>query len=116
MEDYIPPTIESVGHVHVGSRCEVQPGSRRGTIMWIGEYDNKKGNSATSKVPLKSQGYWVGVKFDEPVGKCDGSNRGVQYFTCNMNYGGFVRGDKVVEGDFPERDDDLNLSDSEEEI
>jgi tubulin-folding cofactor B len=108
-EDWVPPGLETVQGINVGERCEVQPGGRRGTVLWVGEYEGKE------KVPKKALGYWVGVKFDEPVGKSDGSNRGVKYFQAPMNFGGFVRGEKVKTGDFPERDL-LDMSDSEEEI
>ena len=44
-----PPGPESVEGITIGSRCEVYPGARRGTIRYIGEVDG-----------LKS-GYWVSL-------------------------------------------------------
>ena len=61
----------------------------------------------------QARGFWVGIRFDEPVGKSDGSNRGVEYFKADMKYAAFVRGDKVEVGDFPE---DFDFSDSDEEL
>lgn len=90
------PGIESVQHVYdnggIGARCEVMPGSRRGIIKWIGENE------------FLSPGYWVGVQFDEPVGRNNGSVRNpilnilVPLFECNDNFGGFVRGKNIAVG------------------
>lgn len=76
----------------VGLRCEVQPGARRGVVRWLGECDELK------------PGYWVGVQFDEPVGRSDGSVNGKVVFECSPGYGGFIRGKNIVVGDYPERD------------
>lgn len=59
------------------------------------------------------KGYWVGVQYDEPVGKNDGTIKGVRYFECLPSYGGFVRPDAVTAGDFPPLDD---LFSDEDEI
>ncbi|KAJ2379861.1 hypothetical protein GGI23_007904 [Coemansia sp. RSA 2559] len=96
---------ELAAAISVGSRCEVAtvPGvvdyARRGTVRFVGK---------TSFRP----GYWVGIEYDEPVGKNDGSVEGVQYFKCPSDHGSFVRPDKVTVGDFPE--EDLFGSDLEE--
>lgn len=99
------PGADSVENIQVGMRCQVQPGGRRGEVKFVGEVEE-----------LGSGGYWVGVKFDEPVGKADGSvPGGKRYFDIPQGYGGFCRGKNVETGDFPEIDIFLD-SDSEDEL
>eukprot|EP00927_Polykrikos_kofoidii_P047330 TRINITY_DN41436_c0_g1_i1.p1 TRINITY_DN41436_c0_g1~~TRINITY_DN41436_c0_g1_i1.p1 ORF type:complete len:1177 (-),score=202.14 TRINITY_DN41436_c0_g1_i1:40-3570(-) len=43
-----------------------------------------------------SAGEWVGVSLDDPCGKNDGCVKGTRYFTCDSNYGLFVRPTAVV--------------------
>ena len=103
-----PHTVEGIA---VGDRCEIQPGGRRGTVAFVGEVPEIGGG-----------GHWVGVTFDEPVGKTDGTVRGgaKRYFDAGgANMGGFARGKNVTVGDYPERDimDELDSgSDSEDEL
>jgi tubulin-specific chaperone B len=96
------PGIESVVGVEIGMRCEVQPGARRGVIMWVGESEALK------------PGYWVGVKLDEPLGMNNGTIKGMKLFECGENHGSMCRGKNVTVGDFPDMFD-MN-SDEEEEI
>ena len=99
----------SVSHAAVDARCQVDPGKRRGKVSYVGP------------VPELGGGYWVGVTFDEPVGKTDGSVQqkpggpSKQYFEAMPRYGSFVRGKNVQVGDFPERDllDDSDDDDDE---
>lgn len=82
----------------IGSRCKVTSKSaptRIGTIMCKG-------------VIADLPGFWVGVKFDEPLGKNDGTCKGKRYFECQPNYGAFVKAVDVEMGDFPEEELDLD--------
>lgn len=96
-EDYMKDLADAIS---VGQRCEVA-GGRRGEVMYVGKCDH-------------GCGYWIGVKYDEPVGKNDGSVKGKRYFDAEMNYGGIVRPNLVQVGDFPEKD--LFSDSSEDEI
>ena len=51
-----------------------------------------------------TSGYWVGVCFDEPVGRSDGYAKGIKIFDCTPKYGGFIRGKNVSVGDYRVRD------------
>lgn len=99
------PGADTVENIQVGMRCQVQPGGRRGEVVFVGEVEE-----------LGSGGFWVGIKFDEPVGKADGSvPSGKRYFDVPPGYGGFCRGKNVETGDFPEIDIFAD-TDSEDEL
>ncbi|KAJ1767050.1 hypothetical protein EV180_005589 [Coemansia sp. RSA 518] len=87
--------VEEAQNINVGQRCEVAwPGSelaRRGCVRFVGKTQFR-------------QGYWIGVEYDEPVGKNNGTVDGTVYFECAPLHGSFVRPDKVTVGDFPEDD------------
>ena len=76
----------------VGDRCEVTLGGKRGEVKFVG------------KIPAIAPGWWVGVQYDEPVGKNDGTVKGDRFFQCPPKYGGFLRPDKLQVGDYPEED------------
>ncbi|XP_014844958.1 PREDICTED: dynactin subunit 1 isoform X7 [Poecilia mexicana] len=68
--------------VKVGSLVEVIGKGQRGTVAYIGN-------------TLFASGKWVGVILDEPKGKNDGTVQGKRYFTCQENYGIFVRQSQI---------------------
>ncbi|KAI9205921.1 CAP Gly-rich domain-containing protein [Polychytrium aggregatum] len=80
--------------ISVGDRCEVvtEEGlTKRGSVQFVGKTQFKPG-------------YWVGIQYDEPLGKHNGTVKGVQYFSCPDKYGAFLRPNKVQVGDYPEED------------
>lgn len=92
---------EEAKKIKVGDRCQVvKEGTKRGEVMFVGKTDFKAG-------------WWVGVKYDEPLGKYDGSFKGKRYFTCPDKYGMFLRPADVEVGDFPE--EEFNLSDLDDD-
>jgi len=95
-EEYMKDLADAM---EVGARCEVA-GGRRGAVRFIGK-------------TVLGAGYWIGVQYDEPVGKNDGSVKGTRYFECEMNYGGVVRPNLVQVGDYPEKDLFSDSSDDE---
>lgn len=88
--------------IKVGERAEIAPGGRRGEVMFVG-----------SKLEGLPAGWWIGVRYDEPVGKNDGSVKGVRYFQATKGFGGFVRPSRVTTGDFAPLDD---LDDEDDEL
>eukprot|EP00033_Pygsuia_biforma_P000933 GCRY01001073.1.p1 GENE.GCRY01001073.1~~GCRY01001073.1.p1 ORF type:complete len:235 (-),score=24.82 GCRY01001073.1:84-788(-) len=93
---------KEAAEIAIGNRFEDDQG-RRGEVAFVGR-------------TAFSTGYWVGLRFDEPVGKNDGSVQGKQYFECENKYGSFVRPNRIRVGDYPERDIFDELEDSEDEI
>lgn len=85
---------EAAANIHVDDRCRIISiaGERRGVVKFVGKI----------KQLDDGEGIWVGIEFDEPVGKNDGLIGNVQIFTCKANHGSFVKPQKVEVGDFPE--------------
>ena len=94
----VPPEInedsfkEEAEKMKLGDRCQCQPGDRLGCVRYVG------------RIAALKPGFYIGVEFDEPVGKSDGSVKGVRVFTCRPQYGGILRPDQVEVGDFPEEE------------
>ncbi|XP_077241443.1 tubulin-folding cofactor B-like isoform X2 [Tasmannia lanceolata] len=79
-------------NIKVGDRCEVEPGGKRGVVKFVGRAENI------------APGFWVGIQYDEPLGKHNGIVKGKCYFDCPPLHGALLRPDKVKVGDFPECD------------
>ena len=77
--------------ITIASRCQVVSDGlqKRGVVRFVGDVHFKPG-------------VWVGVEYDEPVGKNDGTVQGKRYFSSRAGHGAFVRPLKVQVGDFPE--------------
>ncbi|KAJ3022345.1 hypothetical protein HKX48_006379 [Thoreauomyces humboldtii] len=86
---------EEASRVSVGQRCEVEPEgamlAKRGVVRFVGKVEFKPG-------------FWVGVQYDEPLGKHNGTVQDVSYFKCPDKYGAFLRPNKLKVGDYPEED------------
>ncbi|XP_073117786.1 tubulin-folding cofactor B [Elaeis guineensis] len=79
-------------NIKVGDGCEVEPGGKRGVVKFVGQAE------------ALGPGFWVGIQYDEPLGKHDGMVKGIRYFQCLPQHGAILRPDKVKVGDYPERD------------
>lgn len=98
-----PDHAEEKPRINIGERVEVSPGGNRGEVRFVGQ-----------ELTGLPEGWWVGVRFDEPVGKNDGTVKGVKYFDAQQGFGGLIRPSKVTVGDFPPLDD--VETESEDEI
>jgi len=98
-----PETPNNVEELYpLDARCEVNPGGRRGTVVYVGTIDGLSGT-------------WIGVRLDEPQGNNEGKSKtGVVYFECRPNYGVFSRSENVTVGDFPEKDPFAFLDEEDE--
>lgn len=97
--------------IEVDKRCRVATdgNERRGLVKFVGfvpEINKSADMCAEDDI-------WVGIEFDEPVGKNNGSLKGVKYFEAKPKHGSFLRPDNVEVGDYPELDlfDDLDDDD-----
>lgn len=109
-EETIEPVEEVHARIQPGMRCEVSPGGRRGEVMYVGE---------VPEISSVLEGrVWIGVKFDEAVGKSDGEIKGKRYFQTEPMCGGFLKSLCVAVGDYPYVDpfDDSELEDEDEEL
>ena len=103
--------------IRLEKRCRVGgDDARRGVVRYVGEIAGLGGE--------KEAGCrWIGVEFDEPVGRNDGSAKSLgeggkeevkRLFECRDKFGVFVRPEKVEVGEWPPLDD-LGLEDEDME-
>lgn len=67
--DKSPSNEHDAGNIKIGDRCQVTLKNvppRRGQVMYVGKIADK-------------QGHFIGVRYDEPYGKNDGTFEGVRY-------------------------------------
>ena len=71
--------------IQLGVACVVQlsTGPQAGLVSYIGPTEF-------------ADGTWIGVSLETPVGKNDGSVKGVRYFRCKKRHGVFVKHDKLI--------------------
>lgn len=89
-----------------GDRCRIIniQGERRGLVKYVGKIMHLD----------EGENIWVGIEFDEPVGRNNGLIQGTRIFECKPNHGSFVKPKQVEVGDFPELDP--FASDEDEEL
>jgi tubulin-specific chaperone B len=49
---YLLSSLQLIYVLHMGDRCEVEPGAKRGTVKFVGH------------VEALGRGFWVGVQYD----------------------------------------------------
>ena len=86
----LDPQVLEVPLLMPGDRCQTKPGGRLAQVKYVG-------------VSLQGlpRGYWVGVQYEEKVGKNDGRLNGRRYFRCPPGHGGFIRATKVTKLEQP---------------
>lgn len=69
----------------IGEKCIIKSTDqiRNGWVRFIGH------------VKGLPEGIWIGVEYDAPIGKNDGSFQGVRYFSANENCGSFLHPDRI---------------------
>jgi tubulin-folding cofactor B len=104
-QQHVAENESSAQNMKVGNRCRVIniEGERRGVIRYVGKMD----------ILDNGEMNWIGVEFDEPVGKNDGSINGNRFFHARNKHGSFLKPKQVEVGDFPELDPFENSEDEE---
>lgn len=99
-----PDSIDNIINkpsIEINSRCVIRDAPhKRGFVAYVGTTEF-------------SNGFWIGVVLDEPIGKNNGMVDGVKYFDCGKEgkYGIFVRESNLDVGDYPVEELDMDLDD-----
>jgi len=83
-------SIDEVSNrIKINQRCKVEPGDRRGEVGFVGFRQT-------------TDGVWIGIRLDEPMGNTDGTDGDKTLFECcGPRYGLWADPDEVEVGDFP---------------
>lgn len=105
-ERNLEENLKILSSIKVGDRCRVIniQGERRGLVKFVGKVQELD----------KGEQIWVGVEFDEPVGKNNGTIDGRRIYECKQNHGSFIKPKQVEIGDFPEIDPFADSDDDDE--
>lgn len=78
--------------IKVGDRCQVEPGEKRGVVKFVGQAETL------------GPGFWIGVQYDEPLGKHDGMYvNSLLSFPSEIRFIKFFSSSSVVLANFPLR-------------
>lgn len=84
-----------MSRIQVGARCCIFPGDRLATVKYVGP---------VPELPCSEGRTWIGVEYDLPLGKNDGSYGEKRYFNAKPGYGGFCSPSIIKVGEYPEED------------
>jgi hypothetical protein len=90
-----PDKDSAADHVKDGSSSKGRA-CYTGTIRFLGEAAICGGNDLDQAAAAAAASTWVGVELTAPVGRNDGSVRGVRYFTCPPQHGLLVRPERLL--------------------
>ena len=89
-EDALGPAFITDEHM-AEIACKIKVGDRVLVVEMSDQAERHAEVMFVGKIPELANGYWVGVEYDMPVGKNDGSVKGRRCFECAPDFGGIVR-------------------------
>ncbi|KAI9106166.1 dynein associated protein-domain-containing protein [Phlyctochytrium arcticum] len=100
----IPKILQEILLSMSGDYSQATPAPADKSLPPIGrvvEINGTKGTVRFAGTTSFATGLWIGIELEAPKGKNDGSVQGTRYFTCEMEYGVFVRPSQVRGKDQP---------------